>query len=332
MKKIFLGLMALAIVVSLFTVAPRLLESKQSHSTPSLPVVAITKIAPHPSLDAIEKGMRDEFKEQGIQVNFLSENAQGSIATASQIAQKFVSQNPQLIIPITTPSAQTVYNAVRKTKGKTIPVVFAAISDPVGAKLVNEKTLKGQGITGVSDISPFQQQIELIKNLQPTLTKIGVIYNPGEANAVSLVKKFKEVAEKAGITVIESASPNTNEVVTAARQLITKVEAIYIPNDNTVVSALESVVRSINGKLPIYAADPDSVERGCLAAAALSQYQIGREVGKVAITVLKGANPSDLPVMTPTNIEVTINSTSAKKLGINIPNELLKSSRMTTGE
>lgn len=288
-------------------------------SDTNLPLVAITKITAHPSLDKIEQGIVDELAAQKMQVKIQSDNAQGNVVTATQIAQKIAGQNPALVIPITTPSAQAVYNAVR---GKNIPVVFAAVSDPVSAKLVDGTTMKGKGITGVSDLAPIEQQIDLIQKLQPTLKTIGFIYTPGEANSVAMLEKFKDIAEARGLIIVESASLNTNEVVGATRFLLDKVDAIYIPNDNSVVSALEGLVRTVNKKMPIYTSDPDSIERGCLASVALSQYEIGREVGKVAAQVLKGANPSDLAVVIPTQVEVTINQPLATSLGISIPKDM----------
>lgn len=330
MKKVFLNpskiilgsIVIIGVVGILKGFIPGIIQENQNlgQSFPSLPLVAITKIVSHPSLDAIEKGILDELKDQKFELDIRLENAQGNMATATQIAQKFLSESPQLIIPITTPSAQTVYNAVKESQ---IPVVFAAISDPVSAKLVDGKTMRGKGITGISDISPFQEQLDLIKKLQPSLTRIGFLYSPGEANSVALLQKFKAAATERGLTILEAACPNSSEVPTVTRPLLDSVEAIYIPNDNTIVSALESVLRVVDNKLPIYTADPDSVKRGCLAAVALSQYQIGREVGKVAARVLKGENPSDIPIVIPTQMETAINHDIAEKLGIEIPTDLL---------
>lgn len=321
--KIVLGVFITAGIIGLLKgIIPFESTKSQGLKEPSsvFPIVAITKIVSHPSLDAIEQGILDELKDQKLDLDIRLENAQGNLATATQIAQKFLSESPQLIIPITTPSAQTVYNAVKDSQ---IAVVFAAISDPVGAKLVDAKTMKGEGITGVSDVSPIQMQLDLIKKFQPSLKKIGFLYNPGEANSVSMLKHFEEISEKMGFTVIEAACPNSSEVPNVTRPLLETVEAIYIPNDNTIISALESVLRVVGTKLPIYAADPDSVKRGCLAAVALSQYQIGREVGKVSARVLKGENPSDIPVVIPTQVETAVNRDVAEKLGIDIPADLM---------
>ncbi len=329
MKKIIFGLIGTVLVTSVIGVymgvLPEIfLKNKTSEEVPppslSRPIVAITKIVSHPSLDAIEQGILDELTDQKFDLDIRQENAQGNMATATQIAQKFLSESPQLIIPITTPSAQTVYNAVRESK---IPVVFAAISDPVSAKLVDEKTMKGDGITGVADIAPIQKQLDLIKTLQPTLTKIGFLYNPGETNSVAMLQKFREMASVRGLTVIEAACPNSSEVPTVTRPLLDSVEAIYIPNDNTIISALESVLRVVDFKVPIYAADPDSVKRGCLGAVALSQYQIGREVGKLAAQILRGENASDIQVVVPTQVETVVNKSVANKLSIEIPKDLL---------
>lgn len=320
--KVIFCVFAVAIIGIVIGIIPEnFLKNKNTVKSSSvLPVVAITKIVSHPSLDAIEQGILDELKNQELDLDIRSENAQGNMATATQIAQKFLSESPQLIIPITTPSTQTIYNTVKGTK---IPVVFAAVSDPVGAKLVDEQTMQGDGITGVSDVPPTQKQLDLIKKLQPSLTKIGFLYNPGEANSVSMLKQFKKIAEKMGFLVVEAACPNSSEVPNVTSPLLETVGAIYIPNDNTIISALESVLRVVDSKLPIYAADPDSVKRGCLAAVALSQYQIGREVGKVAARVLRGESASTIPVVIPNQVETAVNGAVAKKLGIEIPSDLV---------
>lgn len=329
MKKLFITAAITAAALIIFFMSQSHQENSETSSPIDLPLIAITKIASHPSLDKIEQGVMDEFKAQNIRVQFQLDNAQGNMIVATQIAQKIVGLNPQLIIPITTPSTQTVYNEAYK---KNIPVIFAAVSDPFSTKLVDPQTQKGRGITGVSDIPPIEQQIQLIRKLQPSLRTLGTIYNPSEANSVSFLEKTKKIAEKNGITLIGSPCVNTKEVITATQYLLDKVEAIFISNDNTVVSALDGLIQTVqNNKtqnttskksIPIYASDPESVQRGCLAALALSQYEIGRAVGRLAIQVLKGANPSDLPVVVPSQVELAINKPLAAKLGINIPTNL----------
>lgn len=283
-------------------------------------VVAITQIAPHPSLDAIRQGILDELAHQHKSVEIIYENAQGNITLATQIANKFVSLNPKAIVSISTPSTQAVYNVARKYH---IPVVYSAVSDPVAAKLVDKVTKTGIGITGVCDFSPIKQQIDLMLAIQPNLKKLGVLYNAAEANSIALIEKLDELAATYDIELIKVAAANTQEVSSAAASLIGKVGALYIPNDNTIVSSLESVIKVMDQRMPIYAADPQSVTRGCLASVAYGQYEIGRETGKVLIKVLEGTAPESIPMQTLTKVEFTLNQQVADKLGLTFPSSLL---------
>ncbi len=272
-------------------------------------VVAITKIAPHPSLDSIEQGVKDGLKKSGVEAEIITDNAQGNLTTATQIAKKYVGKKVDLIIPITTPSAQTVYQAAKSAK---IPVVFAGVSDPKSAKLI------GDGITGVSDLSPIKDQVDLIKKFQPAAKRIGVIYNPSEANSVVLLDLFTRQAKEQGLEVKGFACTSVADLVLVSKSIPGKVDAVYLPNDNTVISGLEIILKNLKG-IPIYAADPDSVKRGCLACVALGQYEMGVMAGDVAAHVLKGTSVNDIPVVQATKVVAQINGSVAKRLGIKLP-------------
>lgn len=286
-------------------------------------VVAVTQIAPHPSLDAIRQGILDELDAQNQSVKIVYENAQGNIALAAQIAQKFISLDPKpkVIVSITTPSAQATYNIARKHD---IPVIFTAVSDPVAAKLIDAETRINPGITGISDFAPIEQQLGLILSIQPKLKKLGVLYNAAEVNSISIIEKLESQCTSQGIELVKIAASTTQEVATAAASLHGKIEALYIPNDNTIVSSLESVIKMLGDTIPIYASDPQSVERGCLAAATFSQYEIGREAGKILVRVLSGEAPQSIPVQTLTEVKFVVNQQTADKLKIKFPKELLE--------
>lgn len=301
----------------------------QDKNTLNKPIVAITQIAPHPSLDAIRQGILDELAHQHKSVEIIYENAQGNITLAAQIANKFVSLNPKVIVSITTPSTQAVYNIAQKYH---IPVVYSAVSDPVAAKLVDSTTKTGPGIAGVCDFSPIQQQIDLILAIQPNLKKLGVLYNAAEANSVALIEKLDILIKAHDIELVKVAAANTQEVSSAAASLIDKADALYIPNDNTIVSSLESVIKMMDQKMPVYAADPQSVIRGCLASAAYGQYEIGRETGKVLVKVLEGVAPETIPMQTLTKVEFTLNQQVADKLGLTFPSSLLHQSPTIVGK
>lgn len=205
--------------------------------------VATTAIVEHPALDATRDGVRDELEangyEEGKNLRFEYESAQGNPATAAQIARKLVGAKPHVIVPISTPSAQAVVAAT-----KDIPVVFTAVTDPVGAKLVSDPKKPGGNVTGVTDLSPIGKHLELIQEITPNAKRIGVLHNPGEANSLSLLQLLKTEAGPRGLEIIEAPATKSSDVLSAAQSLIGKADVIYIPTDNTIVSALEAVIRS----------------------------------------------------------------------------------------
>ncbi len=298
------------------------LASLGASSAKNTAVVAITQIVPHPSLDLIRKGIEDELKEQKIECDILFENAQGNIAIATQIAKKFVSLKPDVIVPITTPSTQAVYAAANS---QNITVVFAAVNDPVAAKLVPSMDKAGNGVTGVSDLPPVADQVALIQEILPSAKKIGVVYNPGESNSVAVLALFERVLMQNGMTLSRATAANMVDVTAATKSLVGKVDAIYIPNDNTVVAALEALIKVVqeNG-IPVFCADPESVKQGCLATVTHSQYGLGRQTGKMVAKVLKGTDIQKLPVETPAEVELSLNQDVANALKITFPEMTVK--------
>ena len=190
--------------------------------------VAITAIVEHPALDATRDGVVEALKAAGftpgetLKVEYQS--AQGNPATAAQIARQFVGARPDVIVPISTPSAQAVVASTRD-----IPVVFTAVTDPVGAQLVRSLEKPGANVTGVSDMAPVAEHVALIREIVPSVKRLGVVYNPGEPNSVSLVKALKDEAQKAGLTVVEATATKSADAQSAARSLVGKADAVYVP-------------------------------------------------------------------------------------------------------
>jgi putative ABC transport system substrate-binding protein len=285
--------------------------------------VAVTAIVEHPALDACREGVRDELKaagyEEGKNLKFVYESAQGNPGTAVQIAQKFVGENPSVIVPISTPSAQAVIAATSD-----IPVVFTAVTDPLGAKLIGNLEKPGGNVTGMSDLSPIAKHLDLIHQIVPTAKKIGVPFNPGEANAVTLVNLLKEKAGPMGMEIVEAPAPKSADVQAAAQSLVGKVDVIYVPTDNTIVSALEAVIGvGIDNKLPVFAGDTDSVKRGAIAAVGFDYYDVGRQTGKIVARILKGEKPGDIAVQGVEITQLFVNPGAAQKMGITIPESVI---------
>ena len=285
--------------------------------------VAVTAVVEHPALDAVRDGVKEALAaagyKEGENLKFLYESAQGNPATAAQIARQFAGEGPDVIVPISTPSAQAVVSSTRD-----IPVVFTAVSDPLGAQLVNDMDKPGGNVTGLSDLSPVAEHVALIKEILPNAKSIGYLYNSGEANSVSLLAVLKTQAEKAGLTVVESAATKSAEVQGAARALVGRADVIYIPTDNTIISALEGAVAvAEEAKLPLFTADTDSVSRGAVAALGFNYHDVGKQTGDVVVRVLKGENPGDIAVKVAAGTDLVINKAAASKMGVTFPESVL---------
>lgn len=285
--------------------------------------VAITQIVEHPSLDAIRQGVQDELAERGYVVGenlkWNYESAQGSPATAAQVAKKFAGDAPDVIVAITTPSAQTAVSAARG-----IPVVFSAVTDPVGAKLVKALDKPTRWVTGTTDMLPMDKHMELVKKIVPNAQKVGVIFNPGEANSVSSVQMVHEAAPKQGMAVVEAAATKSSDVLASARSLVGKVDVIYLPIDNTVISALEAVLKvAERADIPVITGDTDSVNRGAIAAVGFDYYQVGRQTGVIVERILKGESPKNIPVEGVHTMDLVINPAAAERMGVTLPKSLI---------
>lgn len=286
--------------------------------------VAITAIVEHPALDAVRDGVLDALNDagytEGKNLKWQYQSAQGNTGTAAQIARKFIGDKPDALVAIATPSAQA---AVAGTKR--IPVVFSAVTDPVEAQLVPSWEASGTNVTGVSDLLELDKQIELIKQLVPNAKKVGMVYNPGEANSVVVVEAFKKLLPNYGMELVEAAAPRTVDVGSAARSLVGKVDVIYTNTDNNVVSAYEALVKVGNDrKIPLVASDTDSVKRGAIAALGIDYRDLGRQTGRMVVRILEGEAPGKIKPETSNNLQLFLNETAAKKQGVTLSEELLK--------
>lgn len=280
--------------------------------------VATTAIVEHPALDAVRDGVKDVLAQNGYdgdKLKFTYESAQGRPDLAVGIARRLVGEKPDVIVAISTPSAQSVASATR-----TIPVVFSAVTDPLAAKLVADAKKPGGNVTGVSDLLPVGQHLDMIRSIMPDLKSIGVPYNPGEVNAATLVEMIKAEAKKRDITVVTAAAPRSSDVQAAAFSLVGKADAIYTITDNTVVTAFEAMMKvSRDKKIPIFGAESSMAERGAVAAFGVDYRDVGRQTGDMVLRILKGEKPGDIPVTYARNTKSWINPKMAQYFGLTFP-------------
>lgn len=285
--------------------------------------IAITAIVEHPALDSVREGVIEELANEGytqgqnLNINFQS--AQGSTATAGQIAKQFVGEAPDVILAIATPSAQSLAAATT-----TIPLVFSAVTDPVEAKLVSKLDGSGTNVTGASDALPYAPQIELMKQIIPNLKDVGYVYSPGEVNSTIVLKNLQDQLTPMGITVHAAPAQRSNDIAMAARSIAGDVDVIYTSTDNNVVSAYESLYQvAKESKVPLIASDTDSVARGAIAALGVNYHDLGIETGKIIGRILKGEKPGEIPVYTADHLDLYVSPTNAAAVGVELPKDVL---------
>ncbi|MBI4964010.1 MAG: ABC transporter substrate-binding protein [Desulfomonile tiedjei] len=284
--------------------------------------IGISQIVEHPALDATRKGFIEDLQDSGYKnINFNYKNAQNNRAVSGQIARTFVGDKVNLIFAISTPSSQDVAALTKE-----IPILFCAVTDPVAAGLVKSLEAPGGNVSGTTDRSPVAQQLDLIGKVLPAAKRLGTIYNAGETNSVSSVREIKAEAAKRGMSVVEATAASSSAVKMAVESLVGKVDFIHIPTDNTVVLAFESVVKVCrDNKIPLFAADVDSVSRGAIAALAVDYYRMGRQTGAMARRVLEGkAKISEMPVEFQKELLLYLNPRQAELMGVKLPDTLLK--------
>lgn len=283
--------------------------------------IGISQIAQHPALDGAREGfikaLKDNGFEDGKNIEIDYQNASGDPSTNNTIAQKFVSDNKDLVLGVSTNSTQALLQNTKK-----IPILFVAVSDPVGSKLVKDLKKPGGNVTGYSDTpdGAIQNTVQSMKDFFPNAKTVGIIYNSGETNSVASVKKAKEVMASLSLNAKEATVTNTNEVKTAAESLVGKVDLLYVPQDNTAVSAIQSIISVANkNKIPLFVGEKESVKSGGFAGMGFEYTDLGYSTGLMAVKILKGqAKPADLPVGFPEKLQLVLNSDAAAAQGIDV--------------
>ncbi|RLE10078.1 sugar ABC transporter substrate-binding protein [Candidatus Aerophobetes bacterium] len=279
--------------------------------------IGITQFVDHPALNAIRNGFIDAMAEEGYvdgkNVIYDFQNAQGDMSTALTIIRKFVSEKVDLIVTITTPSTQAALQAT-----SSIPIVFTGIgANPVDVGVVKSLESSGNNATGVFVAVPLREDLRLIKEIVPEAKAVGTIYNAGQDNSVAQIKLARKVCKGMKLNLVEATVSNSNDVLLAAQSLVGRCDAVYLCQDNTVFSAIDAVVKVTNDNhIPLVIADPTTAEHGALLALGFNQYEWGRQTAPVAIKVLKGTKPADIPVKPMKGLQLVINLDTAKRIGI----------------
>lgn len=290
--------------------------------------VGIVQLVEHPALDAANKGFTDALKEKGLadKINFDQQNAQADQSNLNSIAQRFVSDRKNLILAIATPAAQAMANATHD-----IPILATAVTDYESAKLVKSNAQPGGNVSGTSDMNPVEQQVDLILQVMPNVKTIGTIYSSSEVNSQLQVEKMKAYAATKGITVKEVTVSTVNDIQQAAQSLVSDgVQAVYVPTDNVVASAISNLVSVTDtAKIPVFGGEDNQVKGGAMMSLSVDYYKLGYQTGLMAVDILQGKSKiEDMPVEMQKEFKLVVNKEKLEKLGITLPQELLDKASM----
>jgi putative tryptophan/tyrosine transport system substrate-binding protein len=318
-KKVMVALFSVVLVLSACGEGEKTGEGEQAGSESKKYKIGVTQIVEHPSLNAAFDGFKKALEDAGLEVEYDEQNAQNDMGNNTTIATNLVNSDVDLIFANSTPSAQAVAGAT-----KDIPIVFTSVTDAVSAELVESMENPGGNVTGTIDLHPdaIPNTMEFLKE-ELGAKNIGMVFNAGEQNSRAQVDSVKEMLEEMDMKVVEASVSTSAEVKQATESLVGQVDAFYIITDNTVVSALESVISVANdNEIPMMVAEFDSVKRGGLGAFGFEYYDIGYEAGEMAVKILKDeTKPADIPAQYPQNLKFVVNKDAADNMGVTIKDE-----------
>lgn len=300
--------------------------SEETTGSSELIKIGITQIVEHPALDSAKEGFIQGLNESGYEgkVEFIEKNAQGDMATAQMIAEGFVKDKVDMIYAIATPTAQAAFNVT-----KDIPIMISAVTDPVSAGLVLSSDNPGTNVSGTSDEAPIDLQLALLKDLGIEPKTIGFIYSTSEKNSEVQLAMLESEAEKLGMKVEALGVTSVTEIEQGMDVLLGKIDVLYTPTDNLVASAIQLVTsKALDKSIPVLGAEVAHVEGGALATCGVDYFELGRQTGIMAASVLDGDDISTMAIQKATEPETTINVKTAKELGITVSESLLNSSSL----
>ena len=277
--------------------------------------IGIATFLSHPALQAVDDGFQKVLKDNNINYKAIEQNAQGDTSNAATIASGFASnKNIDLILAIATPVATAMASAVQDK-----PILFSAVTDPVGAGLVPSWTQAGQNITGTSDLNPDAKPVSVVQEAMPNVNTIGVLYSSSESNSLTQLQEYQTEAASLGVTIKPAAITSAAEI-SVGLQTLSGVDAILIPTDNTVVASIATVIQfGQENQIPVFCADDSTVSLGTVATRGLSYEALGEATGQMAVQILNGTPISSIPPQAPSTTDLTVNTQAAATFGLTLP-------------
>lgn len=319
MKKVLAAFAA----IYLFLAAALFIDIKPAAQKSKEVRVGVLTLMRHPALDEIYRGYKAGLAKSGYKVKIDYQNANNDQSNLKTMAEKLVNSQDQVLFGITTPSSQALANATKKK-----PIVLGAVTDPKGAGLVKNNKRPGGNITGVSDRAPIKQQLKLIQRFLPKLQTLGIIYTSSDSSAVSGYKQIVSYCKQMGINYKAYSISNSNDLNQVSQQMLTQVDAVIVPTDNTIAGAMQTLVKNANAaKKPVFPAAGTMVKDGGLATYSVDQYQLGLIGAKMTVQILQGKKPGNMAIRYVEHGTPYLNLKEAKKLGIKVPASFLKEAK-----
>lgn len=319
MKKVLAAFAA----IYLFLAAALFINNKPAAQKSKEVRVGVLTLMRHPALDEIYRGYKAGLAKSGYKVKIDYQNANNDQSNLKTMAEKLVNSQDQVLFGITTPSSQALANATKKK-----PIVLGAVTDPKGAGLVKNNKRPGGNITGVSDRAPIKQQLKLIQRFLPKLQTLGIIYTSSDSSAVSGYKQIVSYCKQMGINYKAYSISNSNDLNQVSQQMLTQVDAVIVPTDNTIAGAMQTLVKNANAaKKPVFPAAGTMVKDGGLATYSVDQYQLGLIGAKMTVQILQGKKPGNMAIRYVEHGTPYLNLKEAKKLGIEVPASFLKEAK-----
>lgn len=319
MKKVLAAFAA----IYLFLAAALFINIKPAAQKSKEVRVGVLTLMRHPALDEIYRGYKAGMAKSGYKVKIDYQNANNDQSNLKTMAEKLVNSQDQVLFGITTPSSQALANATKKK-----PIVLGAVTDPKGAGLVKNNKRPGGNITGVSDRAPIKQQLKLIQRFLPKLKTLGIIYTSSDSSAVSGYKQIVSYCKQLGINYKAYSISNSNDLNQVSQQMLTQVDAVIVPTDNTIAGAMQTLVKNANAaKKPVFPAAGTMVKDGGLATYSVDQYQLGLIGAKMTVQILQGKKPGNMAIRYVEHGTPYLNLKEAKKLGIKVPASFLKEAK-----
>ena len=281
--------------------------------------VAVVQPLTHTSLNQIRDTILAELEQSGVEFEIVTRNAEGDSSALATILENLRMDGVDILVPIATNTAQS---AKMVYEDGTVPVVFAAVSDPVAAGLTGEDSFY---ITGVSNNIPSAEIVRLISDFQPDYQKIGFLYTSSETNSVSTINAAKAFCDESGIAYEEVSIANLSELQTAVETLISRgVDALYTGNDNSIASAMSTYTdTAYSYGIPVYCGADSMVADGGFATIGVDYVQLGRQVAELVVRIANGEQPEDIPYQTLAEYARFVNLQAAGRVGMDISDEIL---------